>query len=98
MPQMLRVVLLIWQVQSWMADWEAQAARAHEAVGALASSSGEYRFAENNAFLDVRTRTTPSPTQNPCLLCMLGVGGRRVPLLYAGWTASLFTPQCSCAD
>lgn len=45
-----------WQVQGWMSDWEAQAARAHQVVGAngASSSSGEYRMSEDNPFLDVR--------------------------------------------
>ena len=52
---------MIRQVQGWMADWEAQAARAHEAVGALAGSSGDYRMAEDNAFRDVRALLSLKP-------------------------------------
>lgn len=51
------------QVRSWLDDWETEATQAREAMAAAAAD--DYRFAENNPFLDVSH--TPYPPQ--ALLC-----------------------------
>ena len=52
------------QVRSWLDDWESEATQAREAMAAAAAD--DYKFAENNPFLNVsrssRPRTCPMPT------------------------------------
>ena len=42
---------VVLQVRSWLDDWETEATQAREAMAAAAAD--DYRFAENNPFLNV---------------------------------------------
>ena len=46
------------QVRSWLDDWESEATQAREAMAAAAAD--DYKFAENNPFLNVSRPVAPA--------------------------------------
>ena len=59
---MLIVLDAVAQVRSWLDDWESEATQAREAMAAAAAN--DYKFAENNPFLDVSRPGTPASINN----------------------------------